>query len=92
MNKQVVRLTTSAWSHSGVLNIHRRLTTLRRKSSGFQILDEDCAQIGADEVVANIVNLNQCKDGIYQVVTCNEWTDWETGLIDGYDYKLIPAE
>jgi hypothetical protein len=32
--------------------------------------------------------MNECKDGIYQVTTCNESTDWETGVLD--DLKLIP--
>jgi hypothetical protein len=85
-----VRLVTSCWQNETGLHIKRSLITLRRKSSGYQILDEDCRQIGASEVAAQIVNLNECEDGVYSVVTCNETRDWESGMLDGYDYKLIP--
>lgn len=45
--------------------------------------------IGADEVFPRITNIAQCEDGIYVVVTCNESRDYETGIIDDYDYKLV---
>lgn len=88
--REVVRLTTNCWRDKRGLHIRRSLTTLKRQSSGYQILEEDCSMIGADEVVRQIVNLDECEDGVYLVVTCNESKDWETGFIDSYDYKLLP--
>lgn len=38
----------------------------------------------------HITNLDKCKDGIYKIQICNPRTDWETGYIDEYDYKLVP--
>jgi len=46
--------------------------------------------IGPSEVTAAIVNLEECADGVYQVVICNESRDWESGIIDAYDYRLVP--
>lgn len=38
----------------------------------------------------SIINLDECGDGLYEVVVCNETHDWESGYVDGYDLKLIP--
>jgi len=45
--------------------------------------------IGADEVWPRILNLQECKDGLYEVKLCNEKRDWETGCIEDYDYRLV---
>lgn len=87
----VVRLTTSCWYNGDGLHINRTLRFLKRKCGGYNILYEDCQMIGADEVISHITNLDECKDGVYEVVTCNEWGAWETPhIIEDYDYKLIP--
>jgi hypothetical protein len=90
---QVVRLKTSCWKgNGGELNIKRTLKTLKKFSHGFEYLSEDCNMVGAEDVFEMITNLDQCKDGIYLVETCNQSTDWETGFLEGYDYKLVPFE
>ena len=87
----VVRLTTSVWNDGSAVHIKKTLRYLRRKCSGYNILDEDCSNVGADLVVKNIINLDECEDGVYKVITCNEWAAWETPhIIEDYDYKLIP--
>jgi len=93
-DRQVVRLTTYCFydKKKSALHIRRSLTTLRRKSSGYQLIEEECSATGADDTVKIITNLSECKDGIYVVVTCNEKRDYETGYIDSYDFKLIPFE
>jgi len=88
--RQVVRLTTSCWHDGCALHIRKTLKTLKRQSSGHNFLEEDCSMIGADEVLSRIINLHECKDGVYVIVTCNEHKDWETGNIEDYDYKLMP--
>jgi len=88
----VVRLTTSVWHDKNGVHIDKTLRFLKRKCVGYNILYEDCCMAGAADVVKNITNLNECKDGVYQVVTCNESSDWETPhILDDYDYKLIPV-
>lgn len=88
---EVVRLATSCWHDERGLHMRRRLLSLKRKSVGVvRMLQEDSDMIGADEVLRSVVNLNECKDGEYIVVTCNVSTDWESGHVDSYDYKLLP--
>lgn len=87
----VVRVTTSYWHDKRGLHLKRSLTFLRRQCEGFNILEEDAGGMGVDEVVSRIVNLNQCEDGVYEVIPCNHSTDWETGHVDDYDYKLVPC-
>ena len=69
----------------------KSLTFLRRQCEGFNVLDEDVDSMGAEEVLPRILNLNGVEDGIYVVVLCNERHDYETGCVDDYDYRLVPA-
>lgn len=87
--REVVKLVTHSWVDKRGLHIRRDLLPLKRKSIGHSCLEEDCSMIGPDEVHPRITNLHQCKDGIYQVVLCNEHRDYESGDIEDYDYKLI---
>jgi hypothetical protein len=82
----VVRLTTTSWSD------RRGLLWLRRLSKGFNVMEEDADCVGADLTVARILNIDECADGVYRVVTCNESLDFETGYVDDYDYRLVPFD
>lgn len=85
----VVRLKTSYWSDSKGVHKKKSLTYMKRKCRGYNILEDDCSNIGAEEVVPLITNLDSSSDGLYMVVTCNMARDWETGYVDAYEYKLI---
>lgn len=91
-NVCVVRLVTTWWYNNRGIHQKKSLNYLRRKSSGWNIIEEDCSNGGVDFVFNHIVNLDSCDDGIYEVIACNFSTDWETGYVDYYDYKLIPYE
>lgn len=86
----IVKLKTSSWFDRRGLHSKRSLIFLRRLCKGHNLLEEDCSAIGSDEAIGSIINLNSCEDGIYEVISCNEKRDWETGYIDDYDLKLIP--
>lgn len=90
VHRVVVKLVTTSWHDDRGIHIRRDLNWVKRKSCGNQFLDEDCSMVGADQVWPRIVNLNECKDGIYEVNLCNVQTDWETGHADSYDYRLTP--
>ena len=90
-NRCVIRVKTTMWTDKRGLHIKKSLTFLRRQCEGFNVLEEDAGMAGADDVLPRILNLDQCEDGIYEVVTCNESRDWETGYVDGYDYQLVTA-
>ena len=85
----VVRITTNYWSDTKGLYSKKSIRFLRRKCKGFNILEEDISQIGADWVIKDIENLDRVEDGIYKVVTTNVTRDWESGHIEGYDYRLV---
>lgn len=70
--------------------MRRQVRYLNHKCKNHNFLEEDCSMVGADESWARITNLDECKDGVYQVVTCNESKDLETGIIDDYDFMLVP--
>lgn len=90
-NRCVVRLRTTKWADKSGLHIKKSLTFLRRKSEGFNILEEDTGAAGVEEILPRILNMDECQDGIYEVVMCNERHDYETGYVDGYDYRLVAA-
>lgn len=87
-----VRLSTQMWGDKNGLYQKTVIKFLKRRSVGFNFLEEDCAMMGADEVLPRIINLNSCEDGIYQVVICNEHKDWETGRVEDWDYELVKVE
>lgn len=89
-NYVIVRLTTTSWENSRGLNIKRSLNYMRRMSKGYSALEATIDDAGADAVVPMIINLHKCKDGLYKVVVCNESTDFETGYLDSWDFKLVP--
>ena len=88
-NKCVVRVKTAMWADKKGLHIQKNITFLRRQCEGFNVLEEDMNEIGAEQVVQRVVNLDACIDGVYEVVTCNERHDYETNNIIDYDYKLV---
>ena len=89
-SSQVVRLTTEVWSDQRGLHCQKSLRTLRRKSTRHLWFDEEISNGGPEFAWKHIVNINECKDGIYTVEVCNERRDWETGCLDEYDYRLVP--
>ena len=89
-NRCVVRLRTSMWSDKAGIHTKKSLMFLRRQCDGFNVLEEDSDATGAEYVLPRILNLGECEDGVYEVVTCNERHDFETGHVDDYDYRLVP--
>lgn len=89
--REVVRVSTACWKDGrDGIHITKRITPLKRKSFGFQVLADDANQVGVSDALKRILNLDECEDGVYEVVTCNESKDWETGCVEDWDYKLIP--
>lgn len=88
-SKTIVKLTTEYYHDNKSAFIKKKLTTLKRKSTGYNLLIEECENIDTQEVLSNIINLYNVKDGIYELITCNHSYDYETGVLEMYDYKLI---
>ena len=90
--RTVVRLERSYWSDKRGVHIRTDITFVKRLCRDFNILEEDCKDSSAEDVVPRIINLDKIKDGVYEVTICNENHDHETGYIDDYDYRLIPFQ
>lgn len=86
----VVRLERSHWHDDRGAYLRIGLRYLKRHGRGCNFLDEDCRMTGAEDVLPRIVNLHRCEDGVYELISINETTDWETGYVDDWQYKLIP--
>lgn len=91
-HQTVVRVVTTSWLDGKGLHTKRSLNVLKRKSFGQNYLQEECSAIGAEEAVASIINLEEVKDGIYEVIVCNVSRDIESGYVDDWDLKLIPFD
>lgn len=47
---------------------------------------------GDKDALKDIVNFDECDDGIYKLITNNWSTNWKTELIEDVDFKLIPVD
>ena len=90
IHRCVVRLKRSAYYTRTGVYFTESLIYLRRKCSGYNILEEEAQGVGAMDALP--INMTEMEEGIYEVVSCNETRDWESGVIDGYELKLIPYE
>lgn len=88
-NRCVIKLTTSSYATTKGIFTVKSLRYAKRLSYGFNVLQEDISNASADDVIKSITNLNECKDGFYEVITCNHSHDYESGYCDDYDLKLI---
>ena len=87
-----VRITTSQWSDKRGLSQRRDIRYMQQLSRGFNILQDEAQQVGATEAIQKLLDLHTYEDGLYEITTCNESRDWETGYIDDYDFRLIPVD
>ena len=88
-SKTIVKLTTEYYHDNKSAFIKKKLTTLKRKSTWYNLLIEECENIDTQEVLSNIINLYNVKDGIYELIICNHSCDYETRVLKMCDYKLI---
>jgi hypothetical protein len=85
--KVVIRLKTTQWvDKRGNIHEKRSLLTLKRQSVGYNFLLDYFKDTGD----TRLNNLGDCLDGIYEVRACNLSYDQETGLLDDWDFKLVP--
>lgn len=89
--RTVVRLSTQCWQDDRGVNITRRVRWLKRQSRE-QSVTEDVDGGGAREFIGRIVNLSETPDGVYVLRPVNLCSDWETGIIEDWDYRLEPLE
>jgi hypothetical protein len=85
-----VRFRTVWWSDNRGVHQRKSITWLKKLGGGHFFVQEDVSNVGPELMIQMITNFNEVKDGIYEMVITNTHTDWETGHVDDYDYKLVP--
>lgn len=75
---------------SGEFVSQTKLRVMKKLSFLSNVFEEDFSCCGPEDTIDRIVNLYEVKPGLYEMITVNQTTDWETGYIDGWDYLLIP--
>ena len=83
----IVLLSTAMYQKGNKLVYSKELSLLKRKSNEWLEWDYITQDIEDLDLITNLFTVN---DGIYQIVMTNAWKDYETGVIDNWDYKLIP--
>lgn len=85
----VVKVSTSYWQDKRGIHQKKSIEFLKRLCVGMNGLLED-ANADVECTFLSVVNLGQCEDGVYQAVINSTSLDWESGIIDAWDWKLIP--
>ena len=91
-HQEIVKLVTSYWNDSRGLRMRKDIIYLRRRCTHGSNLETDADNCGAQETLGRIVNLDECEDGVYEVVVCNVSTDFETGYADDWNCRLVPVK
>lgn len=91
-NTTIVKVVTSAWSNVDGIHFKKSILFLRRRCTGYNILEEDASMVDPLDIVNNIVNFNEVKDGVYKVIIHEPYYDSESGELEDYNYKLIKVE
>lgn len=87
-HRTIVTLRTEYYRDYRSAYIKKVLTTLKRKSVGYDLLLEDIDNCDAEYVLSGITNLYTVPDGIYELQTINHSRDWETDNLQDWDYIL----
>lgn len=91
MSITVVRKKTEFFVGSrNSLNIRIKLIPVKSLSFGYQPIEDDISNSDAETVLNRILNINDVNDGIYKIVSCNHFTDKDTGYVESWNYRLIP--
>lgn len=86
--KTVVRVKTQYYSIKTGAVLQRTITTLKRKSYGYDLLNDEISAEGATSILPRIVNLDTVADGVYELISTNHSFD-SYGEPEDYDFKLI---
>lgn len=83
--KCVGRLRHEKFIHKGKI-VHTVSFTLLKRKSNLLLNDMICDV----EIDIDCLQLHKYKEGLYEIIICNESRDYETGIVDDWELKLIP--
>lgn len=81
----VGRLKRNCYMSKGKLVSNHTFTLLKRKS---QLSLEDLIDDAAFDI--DSLNFGNYEDGVYEIITIGGDPDWETGVIDDWELRLVP--
>ncbi len=84
-----VKLTTDRYFSNNKYIVKKELY-FYKKPNPKQLVDQfydDISMTGFD--CERVINLDECIDGLYELIVCNISRDWESGWVDDWDWKLI---
>jgi hypothetical protein len=87
-HRTVVSLKTEIFKKGRGFTVSKVLTTLKRKSKGFDILSDGISEEIED--MGNISGLHTLPDGVYQLKYANTSRDYESGNWEHDGYELLP--
>lgn len=87
-----VRIRTSCWKNREGIHFKKSMRFLQRKCVGHNFILEECQSFGAHDFLPMITNFHDVADGVYEVVINRISKDWETGMVDDWDWILDKCE
>ena len=87
-----VRLRTDYWHNERGGYLKKSILPLKRLTTGFNFLEHEMYESGAENVLPRIKNLMEMPDGVYELVIINESRDRETGIVEDCDFMLVRYE
>jgi hypothetical protein len=91
----VVRVHTNFFrKKGGYIFKARSIKVLKRKSTGnmIDLIEEDISNSSVEDFINTIINFDDVDDGEYYLKAINITHDFETGYVDGYDWKLFKIQ
>lgn len=90
-NRCVVKVQSEAYKRGDTYFYGKSIRVLQKLTS-YDLLKDECDNIGIYDGLENIINLQNVEDGRYYLEAVNISRDCETGYIDDWDFKLIPFQ
>lgn len=90
-SKCIVKVQTEAYKRGDTYFYGKSIRVLQKLTT-YDVLRDECDNVGICDGLENILNLNSVKDGKYYLQPINISKDIETGYIDDWDFKLIPFD
>jgi len=85
-----VRLRRSWFRTAAGVAMKTEMNILKRRSTNWEWIEEDIGGAGADVFIGRITNWGAMPDGIYELTITNPCRDFETGIVEDWDYELVP--
>lgn len=88
MNKCVVRVQDECYRRGDSYFLGKSIRVIKRLTQ-HDVLADEVDSVGVKDGLENILNLADCRPGLYEMVMCNHSRDIESGYLDAWSWKLV---